>query len=497
MLPVVEELNRSLKLDKPSNALNFFLVRSNHSPSLNIADSDHIGNLLYMQHLVGTLVKYQSSGNYRPSLAERWTVSDDQKIWSFSLRDGIQCEDGVGIDGDSFRKSLISSLKRYSKRKHPPVFDKLEGWNSFVANKNESDLGVFSLDKNNITFKFTTPIRGGLLEFLGMPYFGYICASNFKEDGTWSDKNRIISSGPYKLKKFGDGNNVVLEKRKEWFSFADNSPDTVYIKNLQSFEQLPQDNKKTIFDALPRPDDLIPSGFTQIHEVPSTFLPVVLLPHAGSLFEDDSTRQLMRDLILSNKEFVSFSSKSYQLNDSFYPIHGSKYKTDRNVKYEDLKSRIKRKIRIRSYASPIGNNIIYIEALLKKIFDGAGVEYEIDNSPVTNTEDWYKKDYDIRILGVDIGGGIENWVIRMMFCSELGVRFPDPSGRICGLVDKFDSGTIPFESYIDLFNRSIFEDASVVPIMHGGRSWFLSEDIPTTGISPVMGLPRFEDLSLE
>lgn len=494
-MPLVAAINRGVGLSRFNQELRFYLVRSNHQPSLDIADSDHIGNLLFMQHLVGTLVKYQSSGRYKPSLAETWSSSDDQRIWTFNLRKGQYCDDGTEITPSSFKKSFMGSLVRYASKKNPPVFDKLVGWDIFLKEGNASSLGITS-DEHSIVFEFETPVKGGLLELLGMPYFGYICEKNFSE-GVWESKGKIISSGPYRIKEWNEGQNPVLEKRSNWFNFAKNSPDIVHIENVGSLEDIPAYPRKTIFDSLPKQEDILPQGYTQIHEIPTTFLPIVLVPHPKSIFSSDEARFEMQRLLFLNKPLISFSSPSYSLNNSFYPVHESKNTLATIIKRNDLKSIVNRKIKIRSYPKPLGANLVYLETLISKTLKESGVEFEIDNSPVPTVEDWFKPEYDIRILGADIGGGIENWVIRMMFCSNLGVRFPDPSGRICSLVEDFDNGKVEFYKYVDDFNQFLFEDASVVPIMHGGRSWFLSKDIPLNGISPVMGLPRFEDLSLE
>ena len=46
----------------------------------------------------------------RPALAERWSVSDDGKTWTFVLRPGIVWSDGTAITADDFVYSWLRVL---------------------------------------------------------------------------------------------------------------------------------------------------------------------------------------------------------------------------------------------------------------------------------------------------------------------------------------------------------------------------------------------------
>ena len=86
----------------------------------------------------------------------------------------------------------------------------------------------------------------------------------------------------------------------------------------------------------------------------------------------------------------------------------------------------------------------------------------------------------------------------MMFCSELGVRYPDPSNRICNLVKDYEdwSGPLPTD-YIKNLNQIIYDDACVVPLEHFGPQWILSDNINSDLFPSTVETPLFELIELK
>ena len=48
----------------------------------------------------------------QPQMVDKWTVSDDRKIYTFTLRDGLKFHDGTPVT----RKDVVASMKRWGKR---------------------------------------------------------------------------------------------------------------------------------------------------------------------------------------------------------------------------------------------------------------------------------------------------------------------------------------------------------------------------------------------
>jgi hypothetical protein len=134
------------------------------------------------------------------------------------------------------------------------------------------------------------------------------------------------------------------------------------------------------------------------------------------------------------------------------------------------------------------------------VFAHTGVEFELarvnKNDPSWMESYRSNKEFDIRVAGVSIGGSFQNWVINMMFCSRLGVSFPDPSGRICRLTVDFEEGKVNLVDYGIHFNNAIHSDQAVIPLFHRRYSWFVSHELDVE-LSPVSGSPRFDLIRLK
>ena len=53
---------------------------------------------IVLYNIFETLTKIEPSGEVSPLLAERWTVSADQKTWTFHLRPGVRFQNGKPCD---------------------------------------------------------------------------------------------------------------------------------------------------------------------------------------------------------------------------------------------------------------------------------------------------------------------------------------------------------------------------------------------------------------
>ena len=95
------------------------------------------------------------------------------------------------------------------------------------------------------------------------------------------------------------------------------------------------------------------------------------------------------------------------------------------------------------------------------------------------------KYYDIRMAEVHSGSTYINDAIKMMFCSKMGVSFPDPSGRICKLVAEHEKNKDSYsrkkhgitQDYRDRFNQYLLEDAAVIPVFHSRLTTLFSKDL--------------------
>ena len=59
-----------------------------------------------------TLFGTDEKNRVQPQMVEKWTVSPDQRLWTFTLRPGLEFHDGKPVTGED----VTASIERWGKR---------------------------------------------------------------------------------------------------------------------------------------------------------------------------------------------------------------------------------------------------------------------------------------------------------------------------------------------------------------------------------------------
>lgn len=506
---------------RESHQLNYIFHRPEMAPdvifSLSPSHSDSFENQTILNALVGTLVKYDVSGRIEPYLASSWSKSKDGRRWEFVLQEHLECEDGTPITAKSYVFKLQQQLKAYAKNGRVMVFDQLDGWPDFTNDRASSIRGLRASGGKSIVFEFTQE-QHELLEFLRMPYFGFWCERNFV-DGKFRDDHKFTSSGAYLLRSNESGRRLILEKNQKWFSVSESSPDVIRFL-AQNLDETAVDNSRTIVRLGASLPDFSPShsegAFHKVRTAPFLLTALILSPLTPSgFFKGKRNRQIFQSRLHGVALPDWFTKNAIHPSASFYPQRSLATQTPLPFPsnpfntYEGLDSNSDsnsnsdsdsdQKI-IVSLPARLGSRVNkYIQVLVKELLSGipeTGIVFEtLDSSdPVAFNRLISNSVFDIRVSTVDIGGNITNSIIDMMFCTKLGVSFPDPSDRICELVTKYkEFGREADGEYIQQFNQVLSEEAFVLPLFHSGLTSLFSDDIDPKTIPTGSTHPRFED----
>jgi|GEM_PF-49693 peptide/nickel transport system substrate-binding protein len=68
--------------------------------------SDSVNRLSLVFSVYEALVRRDAAGAYRPALAERWSVSEDARTWTFELRPNVRFHDGTTLRADDVTATL-------------------------------------------------------------------------------------------------------------------------------------------------------------------------------------------------------------------------------------------------------------------------------------------------------------------------------------------------------------------------------------------------------
>lgn len=492
-LPIIDGLLRIEPLK-----VAYVIERSAIPVSFHPLDVDAMQNSLLVKALVSTLLTTDESHRRAPYLANKWENSSDFKRWTFSLVEGLACEDGTRIDASTFLKSFQWILKIHGQ-KNPavPSFSQLVGWNDFLEGRVSDIDGLKVVDDYTVEFNFSKPMDVGFLAFLSIPQFGFYCPSNFDESGNWNQDREFVSSGPYTLAALSSsGLEAHLAIRLDWSLNSSNMPKSVKFAQVQQYE--PNSDETGII--LNNSGELAsaPEGFIRRQGALVQLRSIVLSPYRNNLFSDLHNRrvfaQRLSDWLRTNpppSDLLSFAETMWPYNNSVEINEPATYRLGDYPKELSL-------IHTPLYSSPLGKYYLKgIEAALS----GTGIKLiveELDRGDSNAIMRYLSnRHYDLRLVASVIGGGINSWIVDMMFCSDIGVCFPDASGRICQLVRENEQSPLSENEFARRFNVVLKEDAVVIPLHHTGGSISVGPGVSLEAMSSVTSEPNIEQLRVK
>ena len=155
-------------------------------------------------NIFDTLVWLTPEFEITPHLATKWTVSDDGKTYTFTLRDGVKFHDGTPFDADS----VVANIKY--------ITDK--------ATQSKIALGLLgpcgtakAVDKLTVEFNCMAPYAPFLAQ-LGEPYMGIQSPKAIAEYGKDLGLHPT-GTGPFEFVSYQPDQHVVL-KRNEAYSWG-------------------------------------------------------------------------------------------------------------------------------------------------------------------------------------------------------------------------------------------------------------------------------------
>jgi len=484
--------------------LNYRVNYTSVPINLNIWESEMYYAAIPVQQMIGNLVYYSNFGRYELRLAKSWKRQND-KLWTIDIKSGAKCENGEEITAEGFVRSISRSLYIMSSNGGTPVLKNLLGYDKFIeSNKGKSIFELNSIEGlytngDQIIFEFNQPVRDGVLQILSFAPYGYICSENLNNDGTWKDSKKIISSGPYKLKNYINENYITLEKNPFWIEkFAKKSPDVVHFQqglDEKNSTNNSQSIKATIVDSFSNiPENK--NGLTKYPVVQEYFKGVVLGNLENGVFSDLEVRQAFKDKFIYFKNEIIPNHSEIKFTNSLYPSQqvaiNLKNNFDTRKAFEVFKNK---KISIMGSEPKEGSRNWLPWTVLKRTLNYFKATYHFSNSSYSR-DDLTDKSYDLRLVGPSVGGGVEAWVIDVMFCSKFNASFPDPSNKICALINEYNMNKIDDSELSNSFLNTIESDAAILPFSHFGVQLYVSDNINIKSISPTMSVLRFDQIEL-
>ena len=149
----------------------------------------------YLTSFYDTLVQYDEDGEVVGSLAEDWTVSDDGKVYTFNIKQGIQFSDGSDLTADDVAKSLLAV----------PV--NLGQYNGGYGKLSTITRDAVAVDNYTVELYLTQPYYSTLRDLCLANPFGIVSSEQLNDDLTAKDsfKTATYGTGSYMYEGDNDG----------------------------------------------------------------------------------------------------------------------------------------------------------------------------------------------------------------------------------------------------------------------------------------------------
>lgn len=185
--------------------------KGSHDNMLTIAWPRDVGEMnphvynpsqLFAQSMVyEPLVSYQAGGKIKPNLARSWEISEDGKVYTFHLREGVKFSDGTDFNAEIVKKNFDTILNN----------EELHSWLGFITKIAQTEV----VDKNTFKLTLTEPYYPTIQELAVVRPVRFLGEAGFPKDGDTSKGIvKPVGTGPWILEKY-KADEYAIYKRNE------------------------------------------------------------------------------------------------------------------------------------------------------------------------------------------------------------------------------------------------------------------------------------------
>lgn len=238
--------------------------------------TDNADSLALLEALFDALVRRDADGGMSPALAERWTLSDDARLWTFTIRPGLTFHDGAKIDAEVMRASI-------ARMQRPDVGATLGApavWGQYLGGARITATGPLTLEIE------TAEPYADLLDIL---VSGYALPPGFVDQPGFLDAP--IGSGAYRFVERRADGTMVMARNPNWWGgpVANEHLLWIAVPNREDREDAVLSGRATLATKL-SPNREYGAGLTCVHHIDPTGI-LFLLNAARGPFSDARLRR--------------------------------------------------------------------------------------------------------------------------------------------------------------------------------------------------------------
>ncbi|MDE6432009.1 MAG: peptide ABC transporter substrate-binding protein, partial [Opitutales bacterium] len=166
-------------------------------------------------------------GTYRPlpGVAEKWTVSEDGKVYEFYLRKNARWSNGDFVTADDFIFPVKRAISSRLGCTFVEMFFPIKNAKKFYEHKirDFGKVGISAIDKHTLRIELEKPCSSFMyliMQPCWYPLNKMVCES-LESFGDWSNDfgDICVSNGPFVVAKCKQDKNIVLEKNPYYWDY--------------------------------------------------------------------------------------------------------------------------------------------------------------------------------------------------------------------------------------------------------------------------------------
>ena len=186
---------------------------------------------------VDGLFENDQYGNLKPSVAEKWSVSQDGLTYTYKIRKGVKW---YTSDGEEYAnvtaKDFVTGLKHAADTNSEAIYllqNSVKGLNDYLsgANKDFSNVGIKAVDDYTLQYTLSQPEpywNSKLTYSVTWPVNEDFLKSKGKDFGKSTDPTSILYNGPYLLKSLTTKSSIEFTKNENYWD-----KDNVYFDTVK------------------------------------------------------------------------------------------------------------------------------------------------------------------------------------------------------------------------------------------------------------------------
>ena len=194
-----------------------------------------------------------------PALSDKWTVSADQKTYTFHIRPA-RWSDGAPITAQDFVNAWMRVLDPRTAAAYAYIIgDSVEGAGAYNKGRGKAeDVKIKALDPQTLQVTFVGPLPYALSMLTHSAFVVTPSQAIARFGSNWVKPGNFVGSGPFVLKTWRPQDRIVVEKNPNYWDAKD-------IK-LHSITYLPIEDANVAYDKFKAgeidylPDDSVPVG---------------------------------------------------------------------------------------------------------------------------------------------------------------------------------------------------------------------------------------------